>query len=68
MLCETGRYSVTLRVRNNAGAAERLLAIVVDDEITLSPPMGWNSFNAWGNEVTQEKIIAAAGRWLPGAA
>lgn len=55
-----GRYPVNLRVQNSAGTAERLLTIVVGDEIALTPPMGWNSFNAFGNFATQEQVLAAA--------
>lgn len=60
VLNERGLYSIILRARNRAGAAERELRIVVGDDIALTPPMGWNSFNAWGNRVTQEEVLAAA--------
>ncbi len=60
VLNQQGRYSVIVRARNRAGIAERELKIVVGDEIALTPPMGWNSFNAWGNRVTQAQVLAAA--------
>lgn len=55
-----GRYLVTLRATNQLGAAERAFTIVVGDEIALTPPLGWNSWNIWGGRVDQEKVTAAA--------
>jgi len=55
-----GRYSVLLRAENSLGSSERALAIVVGDQIALTPPMGWNSWNCWGIEVTQERVMASA--------
>jgi alpha-galactosidase len=33
---------------------------VVGDEIALTPPMGWNSWNCWGLKVSTKKVRAAA--------
>ncbi len=59
-LSERGRHAVTLQAQNSRGTAERLFTIVVGDEIALTPPLGWNSWNIWGGGVTQEKVHAAA--------
>ena len=53
-------YRVTLIARNARGEARRELRIVVGGQIALTPPMGWNSWNLWGNTVSQEKVEAAA--------
>jgi len=55
-----GEHALRLRVTNALGAAERTLRIIVGDEIALTPPMGWNSWNIWGGKVSQEKVLAAA--------
>jgi alpha-galactosidase len=55
-----GQYLVRLRVRNRLGVAEKAFTIVVGDEIALTPPMGWNSWNCWGLRVSEEKVRAAA--------
>jgi len=55
-----GRYSVRLRAGNRLGSTERGLAIVVGDQIALTPPMGWNSWNCWGVGVNQERVMASA--------
>ena len=57
---KAGTYKVTLKAANSLGAAERELRIKVGDEISLTPPLGWNSWNVWGNSVTQEQVLASA--------
>ena len=55
-----GEYNVTLVASNSLGEARRGFRIVVGDRIALTPPMGWNSWNCWGNAVSQEKVISSA--------
>ncbi len=55
-----GRYPVKLRATNALGTAVRLLEITCGDEIALTPPMGWNSWNCWGGKISQEKTATAA--------
>lgn len=57
---QPGEYTVTLSAKNNLGLAEDNLKIVIGDQIALTPPMGWNSWNCWGLSVDQEKIVASA--------
>ena len=57
---EAGEYTVTLTARNALGADSRSLKIVIGNDIVLTPPMGWNSWNVWGNTVSQEKVISSA--------
>ncbi|MBQ9893059.1 MAG: putative Ig domain-containing protein [Bacteroidales bacterium] len=57
---KAGTWKVTLTARNDLGSATRDLKIVIGDKICLTPPLGWNSWNAWGNSVTQEQVEAAA--------
>lgn len=60
VLREPGEHVVTLRATNSLGAAERPLRIVVGGNIALTPPLGWNSWNAWGTEVSEDRVRAAA--------
>ena len=55
-----GEFSVTLRVKNSLGAAEKPFRIVVGEEIQLTPAMGWNSYNCFGERVTQDLALCAA--------
>lgn len=57
---KAGTYKVTLKATNDLGSSERELRIVIGEEICLTPPLGWNSWNVWGNSVSQEKVISSA--------
>ena len=57
---QKGTYAVTLRARNAKGTTERVLKIVCGDRIALTPPMGWNSWNCFGCDVTAANVRAAA--------
>ena len=57
---KAGTWKVTLRAENALGFGERMLRIVIGDQICLTPPLGWNSWNVWGNSVSQEKVLASA--------
>ena len=56
-----GRTVVEVTVTNAKGSASGAFTIVGgDDVLALTPPLGWNSWNAWGNTVTQERVRASA--------
>ena len=55
-----GSYAVRLRVSNRHGTATGQLMLEVGERHTLTPPMGWNSWNCWGGAVTEEKVLQAA--------
>jgi len=57
---ETGDYKVILVAENAKGKAESELIIKIGDKIMLTPPLGWNSWNAWGLSVDEGKVIASA--------
>jgi alpha-galactosidase len=55
-----GDYALRLRVSNTLGRAERLLEIRVGETLALTPPMGWNSWNAHGLGVTDARVRESA--------
>ncbi len=55
-----GTYSIVLRAKNELGIDSRVVRVQVGDEIALTPPMGWNSWNCWGLKVNEEKVVDAA--------
>jgi alpha-galactosidase len=59
-LNQAGEYDVTLRAKNSLGSAKRKFKIIVGDQIALTPPMGWNSWNCFASAVSEEKVKAAA--------
>jgi len=57
-VAKPGTYVINLQVKNSAGTATRAFKLVVGEEIALTPPMGWNSWNIYGNRVSQELVSA----------
>ena len=49
-----GEYKVVLEAKNALGTSKKPFRIVVGDQIALTPPMGWNSWNCWGGQVSQD--------------
>jgi len=59
-LLKAGTFEVTLVAKNAKGKAEKKLRIVCGDRIALTPPMGWNSWNCFAQEVSADKVKRAA--------
>ena len=59
-LTDRGEHVVMLRAKNKAGSDVRKFRIVVGDNISLTPAMGWNSWNVWGGKVTAENVKQSA--------
>lgn len=57
---EAGEYRVIFKATNALGSAEKDFRIIVGEKIALTPPLGWNSWNCWGNAVSQEKVLSSA--------
>ena len=58
-----GRTAVAITVTNRRGKTSGTLTIVAGENgntLALTPPLGWNSWNAWGNTVTAERVKASA--------
>ena len=57
-----GRQDGRENHRERAGRRRRGTLTIVGGEhkLALTPPMGWNSWNAWGGQVDADKIRAAA--------
>jgi len=59
-LANPAEHTVMLHATNSLGTAEKEFRIVVGDQIALTPPMGWSSWNCWGDAVSQEKVLSSA--------
>jgi alpha-galactosidase len=57
---QPGTYLLKVRTKNEFGKAERSLKIVCGDSIALTPPLGWNSWNCFGCDVTEANVRSAA--------
>lgn len=59
-LAQPGSNLVTIHATNALGRATETLTIVCGDMISLTPPMGWNSWNCFGGTVDDAKVRSAA--------
>ena len=59
-LNDAGVYKVVLRAKNARGSAQKAFRIVIGEQICLTPPMGWNSWNCWAEAVDQDKVLRSA--------
>lgn len=59
-IAQRGTYRVRLAAENSAGRADSPLRIEIGDTIALTPPMGWNGWNAWERHLDREKVLASA--------
>lgn len=55
-----GEYNVTITAINRLGRDSKRLTIKIGDQICLTPPMGWNSWNCFAAAVDESKVRAAA--------
>jgi alpha-galactosidase len=60
VVSQRGDYPVTLTVANGLGKAVKRFTIRIGDDIGLTPALGWNSWNAWGTSVDDQKVRTSA--------
>ena len=59
-LNKAGTFNVVLNALNAKGKAKKNFRIVCGDKIALTPPMGWNSWNCFADQVSADKVKRAA--------
>lgn len=59
-IAKAGTTVVTLVAKNAKGKAEKKFTIICGDRIALTPPMGWNSWNCFADQVSADKVKRAA--------
>lgn len=55
-----GVYHTTLKAKNASGEATKTLTIKIGDTIALTPPIGWNGWNALAGHLNKENVMASA--------
>ena len=58
-----GEYRFKAIARNSAGVAETEIKIIAGGTLALAPPMGWNSYDSFGDSVTEAETLANA-QWM----
>lgn len=59
-LAVAGSYEATITATNASGSASRAITLVIGDTLARTPPMGWNSYDAFGDSVTEAEVLANA--------
>jgi alpha-galactosidase len=59
-VAKEGNYQVKLFAVNALGKDSKPLLIKIGDRISLTPPMGWNSWNCFAGAVNQDRVREAA--------
>jgi alpha-galactosidase len=59
-LSAKGDYPLLLIAKNQHGTAEKRIVFKCGEEICLTPPLGWNSWNAYATRVSQDLVLRNA--------
>lgn len=59
-ISQKGKYTVTLKAKNALGSDKKNLVIRIGDKLLLTPPMGWNSWNTFGRDLSEELVLQTA--------
>ncbi len=60
-----GSYRLTVTVSNSIGTDSKTINLITGNEqLQLTPPMGWNSWNCWGLSVSDAKVRSSANAML----
>ena len=60
VLDKKGSYNVMFHANNSLGSSEKKFKIVVGETISLTPAMGWNSWNHYAGRITQDIVLQNA--------
>jgi hypothetical protein len=55
-----GSYPIVVTIGNGAGSATATLTIASGTTLRPTPPMGWNSYDAYGASVTENEMVQQA--------
>ncbi len=59
-LAKPGDYAVRVVAHNRTGRAERVVHFIAGPTLARTPPMGWNSYDAYGSNVDEAQTLANA--------
>ncbi|NJD10714.1 MAG: alpha-galactosidase [Gemmatimonadetes bacterium] len=59
-IAERGRYPVVFKAKNKAGEATKQFTFVAEGLLSLTPALGWNSWNVYGRAISDSLARVAA--------
>lgn len=60
VITDSGSYKAEITVSNSLGRTQQQFNIIAGAMLALTPPMGWNSWNCWGINVSSDKVKQSA--------
>ncbi|HTQ49297.1 MAG TPA: putative Ig domain-containing protein [Candidatus Acidoferrales bacterium] len=63
VLKDKGIFVFAVSAQNAVGQAAAKIKIICGDTLALTPPMGWNSYDAFGDSVRESEVLSNA-LWL----
>ncbi len=60
VIAQRGRYPVTFTAKNAVGSASKQFTFVAEGKLSLTPSLGWNSWNVYGRAISDSLARAAA--------
>jgi len=60
MIAKDGDYPVQYTAQNGTGRETRTLHLLAGAMVAATPPMGWNSYDCYGDSVTEAETLANA--------
>ena len=63
LLKRAGEYAFEAAVKNPAGKTSERIKILCGDTLALTPPIGWNSYDAYGDSVRESEVLTNA-EWM----
>lgn len=56
-----GKYTIRISAKNKIGKDEKKIDLFIGiNQVIVTPPMGWNSWNCWGLSVSDERVKSSA--------
>jgi len=59
-LAAKGEFTFTAAAKNSAGKVSAKIKIICGDSLALTPPLGWNSYDCFGDNVVEAEVLANA--------
>lgn len=54
------KFNINITATNKEGSTTKSSTLVFGDKLCLTPPLGWNSWNVYAHEVTEDIILKVA--------
>jgi alpha-galactosidase len=59
-IAQRGRYPVTFHAKNALGETKREFTFVAEGVLSLTPALGWNSWNVYGRQISDQRARETA--------